>query len=251
MGQVWQVTVLRFSLEPPSFRRGPVRGPDENGDASPTHWWRSMRWLVPERFRRQGRMWYIQPHSTASLRPSEGAGHRGRAGSVRVGAGIVRIGVLRQATLSYSHNLTGCSCPVGQVTHCWRNAALAMQAPTHRGGAMLRLRCSLLPQGDAAVHNSEEPSRRRCFTRNGARECPKAATLLVLAHAKLKAVMKVHGRVLRPCSIFEVARLQEHQVAIKRAGTVCPRHIFRVHAGQDQRVRMADSRAGRSSSTNE
>ncbi len=97
----------RFSLEPPSFRRGPVRGPDENGDASPTHWWRSMRWLVPERFRRQGRMWYIQPHSTASLRPSEGAGQRGRAG--RVDAEIVWIGVLRQARLPDQLLVSGCS----------------------------------------------------------------------------------------------------------------------------------------------
>ncbi len=97
----------RFSLEPPSFRRGPVRGPDENGDASPTRLWRSMRWLVPERFRRQGRMWYIQPHSTASLRPSEGAGHRGRA-------------------------------------ECDIRCVLMSQCIA---GAMLRLRCSRLPQG--------------------------------------------------------------------------------------------------------
>ncbi len=53
---------------------------------------------------------------------------------MRVAARNARMVGLRQARLPDQLHCSGCSQAFACVTHCWRNAALAMQAPTHGGG---------------------------------------------------------------------------------------------------------------------
>ncbi len=131
-------------------------------------------------------MWYIQPHSTASLKPSEGASHRMRAGrGLKPGlSGLVICARL------------GC------LTSFWVPGVRRLAPALRCTGVQLRFQWKRpLLEGccgcDAAAYRRSELI--------GARECAKAATLLVLAHAKLKAVINEAGHmhiVHMPCKVY-------------------------------------------------
>ena len=123
---------------------------------------------------------------------------------MRVAARNARMVGLRQARLHDQLLDAGCSRTGVRVTHCWRNAALPMEAPTH-GGTVLAMQAPTI-------------GRSQCFSRWPVGHQGRYRCMSVKRMQLLKAAIKVHGRALRPCSIFGAAMgsvLQVEQMAVR------------------------------------
>ncbi len=91
---------------------------------------------------------------------------------------------------------------LGCLTSCWMPGVRRLSPALRCTSVQLRLQCSRPQLGgrNAALAMQAPIGNLQCC--KGARQCAKAATLLVLAQAELKAVIKVHRHALCLCSNF-------------------------------------------------